>query len=39
VMRFYPPEIRTWISRHGGLTPQLMMMRGRELAAFYPPCH
>ena len=38
VMRFYPPEIRAWINRHGGLTPQLMTMRGRELAALYPPC-
>ena len=38
VMRLYPPEIRAWINRHGGLTPQLMTMRGRELAALYPPC-
>ena len=38
VMRLYPPEIRAWINRHGGLTPQLMTMRGRDLAAFYPPC-
>lgn len=37
VMRLYPPEIRAWINGHGGLTPQLMMMRGRELAALYPP--
>jgi hypothetical protein len=39
LMRFYPPEIRAWIDRHGGLTPQLITMRGRELAALYPPCH
>jgi hypothetical protein len=39
VMRLYPPEIRAWINRHGGLTPQLITMRGRDLAAFYPPCH
>ena len=38
VMRFYPPEIRAWINRHGGLTPQLITMRGRDLAALYPPC-
>jgi hypothetical protein len=38
VMRFYPAEIRAWINRHGGLTPQLITMRGRELAALYPPC-
>jgi hypothetical protein len=39
VMRLYPSEIRAWINRHGGLTPQLIMMRGPDLAAFYPPCH
>jgi len=39
VMRLYPSEIRAWINRHGGLTPQLITMRGRELAAFYRPCH
>jgi hypothetical protein len=38
VMRFYPPGIRAWINRHGGLKPQLMTMRGRELAALYLPC-
>ena len=38
VMRFYPSEIRAWIDRHGGLTPQLITMRGRDLAALYPPC-
>jgi hypothetical protein len=39
VMRLYPPEIRAWINQHGGLSPQLITMRGRDLAAFYPPCH
>jgi hypothetical protein len=39
VMRLYPSEIRAWINRHGGLTPQLITMRGRELATFYRPCH
>ena len=39
VMRLYPPEIRAWINRRGGLTPQLITMRGRDLAALYPPCH
>jgi hypothetical protein len=38
VMRLYPPVIRTWIGQHGGLKPQLMMMRGHDLAALYPPC-
>src|ERR1700746_468136 len=39
VMRLYPSEIRAWINRHGGLTPQLITMRGQELAPFYRPCH
>jgi hypothetical protein len=38
VMRLYPSEIRAWINRHGGLTPQLIMLRGRELSALYRTC-
>lgn len=39
VMRLYPPAIRAWIQRHGGLTPRMIGLRGAELAALYPPCH
>jgi len=35
VMRLYPPAIRSWIDRHGGLTPRIIALRGRELAALY----
>ncbi len=38
VMRLYSPEIRRWIERHGGLTPRLIQLRGRELAALYNTC-
>jgi hypothetical protein len=38
LMRLYPPEIRAWINRRGGLSPQLIRMRGRDLAALYSPC-
>src|ERR1700691_1659392 len=38
VMRLYPPAIRSWIVRHGGLTPQIIGLRGRELASLYDPC-
>ena len=38
VMRLYPPEIRRWIERHGGLTPRLIELRGRDLAALYNTC-
>jgi hypothetical protein len=38
VMRLYPQAVRGWISRHGGLTPQIITMSGRDLAALYPSC-
>ena len=38
VMRVYPPEIRGWIERHGGLTPKLIRLQGRELTAMYHTC-
>ena len=34
----YPTAIRDWISRHGGLTSHLLLLRGRELAGFYRVC-
>jgi hypothetical protein len=34
----YPPNVRAWIKRHGGLKPQPIYLRGRELAALYPRC-
>ena len=34
----YPAPIRDWISRRGGLTSRLLLLRGRELAAIYPSC-
>jgi hypothetical protein len=38
VMHLYPPAIKAWIGRHGGLTPHLIMLQGRELTALYRPC-
>jgi len=38
VMRLYPPAIRSWIARHGGLTPRIKALRGRALAALYRRC-
>src|SRR5215831_5015530 len=34
----YPPAIREWIRRHGGLTSKAIYLRGRALAAIYPRC-
>jgi hypothetical protein len=38
VMRLYPPAIRSWIVRHGGLTPRIIALRGPELASLYDTC-
>jgi hypothetical protein len=38
VLRAYPAPVRDWISRRGGLTSRLLLLRGRELAAIYPRC-
>jgi hypothetical protein len=38
VLEAYPAPIRGWIRRRGGLTSRLLLLRGRELNAFYPAC-
>src|SRR6202166_2330712 len=38
IMRYYPSDIRSWIDRHGGLTPQLITLHGGELTAMYRTC-
>jgi lipoprotein-anchoring transpeptidase ErfK/SrfK len=38
MMAHYPPEIRAWIVSKGGLTPDLKILRGEELAALVPIC-
>jgi hypothetical protein len=35
----YPFEVRRWIDQRGGLTPHMIFLRGRELAAMYRPCY
>jgi hypothetical protein len=34
----YPPRIRTWLARRGGLSPRMKFLRGQELASMYPIC-
>jgi len=36
--RNYPRAVRTWINRHGGLTPRMIFLRGGALTALYPRC-
>jgi lipoprotein-anchoring transpeptidase ErfK/SrfK len=38
IMAYYPPEIRAWIVTKGGLTPDIKILRGEELAALVPTC-
>lgn len=34
----YPPPVRSWLARRGGLSPRMKFMRGRALTALYPLC-
>ena len=38
VLQTYPSDVRSWITQRGGLTSHVLLLRGRELAAFYPTC-
>ena len=37
-MDIYPERVRSWIKGRGGLSPKMMYLTGRELAAMYQPC-
>jgi hypothetical protein len=38
VTAVYPPAIRAWIKRNGGLRQKMIILRGRELTALYRRC-
>jgi hypothetical protein len=38
LMQIYPPNVRAWINRRGGLSQRMLFLYGRELAAMYPTC-
>jgi hypothetical protein len=38
MMDVYPANLRQWIDHRGGLTPRMIFLRGRELAAIVPIC-
>jgi hypothetical protein len=38
LMDIYPENVRSWIKERGGLTPRMMFLSGRELAAMYQTC-
>ena len=35
----YPRPVRRWIDARGGLKPQIIFLRGKQLEAMYQPCH
>jgi hypothetical protein len=35
LMDIYPEHVRSWITRRGGLSPRMIYLSGRELAAMY----
>ena len=35
----YPRPVRRWIVARGGLTPQMIFLRGKLLQAMYRPCY
>jgi hypothetical protein len=34
----YPAAVRQWITRHGGMTARMIVLRGGQLQALYRPC-
>ena len=38
LMEVYPPKVRSWIRRKGGLSRRMIYLQGRDLAAIYPRC-
>jgi hypothetical protein len=38
LMSFYPPLIRQWIVRNGGLTERMLYLSGQDLLALYKEC-
>lgn len=38
LMKTYPAAVRAWIARHGGLSPNMMFLRGRDLVEVVKPC-
>jgi hypothetical protein len=34
----YPTSVKRWIAARGGLRPQMIFLRGKQLQAMYQPC-
>jgi hypothetical protein len=35
----YPSSVRRWIAARGGLKPQMIFLRGKELTSMFRPCY
>jgi len=35
----YPSPVRRWIAQRGGLTPNMIFLRGKQLMGMYKPCY
>ena len=35
----YPAPVKQWIAARGGLAPQMIFLRGKQLQAMYQPCY
>lgn len=35
----YPSQVRRWIANRGGLSPNMIFLRGKQLEAMYRPCY
>jgi len=35
----YPSSVRRWIAARGGLKPQMIFLRGKQLMGMYRPCY
>jgi hypothetical protein len=35
----YPSPVRRWIAQRGGLKPQMIFLRGKQLTSMYRPCY
>ena len=35
----YPSPVRRWIAQRGGLRPQMIFLRGKQLMGMYRPCY
>jgi|SRR5689334_16422302 len=34
----YPTDIKAWISQHGGLTEEFLLLQGPDIQRFFPRC-